>query len=92
MIKSAVVRRDVWQQLSVRARKGAVTEKMVREIVEESCGAHGVPVDEFLEHLVSKLPFWSKVDATSRRFALSRYCTVAILNTENIFAACRPQL
>ena len=93
MANSAVVRRVVWQQLTARARKErVVTEKMVREIVENSCNAHGVPVDEFLRYLGSKLSFWSKVDATSRRFTLSRYCTIAILNTENIFAACRPQL
>lgn len=93
MVNGAVVRRVVWQELTARARKeGVVTEKIVREIVKESCDAYGIAVDDFLGYLGSKLPFWSKVDATSRRFTLSRYCTIAVLNTENIFAACRPQL
>lgn len=87
----AQVRKDVWRQFAIRDRKKIITEKMVKKIVEDSCGKYNVPINAFLRHLESKLPFWERIDASSRRHNLSKYCTLAILNAENIFAACRPQ-
>ncbi len=92
-IKIGQARREIWQQLSVGgSKKDRLTEQRVKEIVINKCAQMQIPMEDFLNYLQSKQLFWERIDASRRHRRWSPYCTVALANAENIFAACRPSV